>query len=83
MKLFAVDGRCNFSGIQIRRLRVKNGLSQEQLALRMQVLGYDVSQKTISRIETGKRVVADFELVYFSTVFHVSINYLLGLEDLE
>ncbi len=79
MKLYRhANGKCNVSGSVIRELREAAGLSQEQLAARLQLTGLSLNQKAISRIETGDRIVPDFELLYFSQVFDVSIYRLLG-----
>lgn len=78
MKLYkSENGKCNVSGSQIKRLREQAGISQEQLAVKVQLEGLNLNQKAISRIETGIRVVPDFELIYFSKVFHVPICSLL------
>lgn len=76
-----LDGKCNASGPQIRLLREAAGLSQEQLAAKMQLVGLNVTQKMISRIETGNRIVSDYELIYFSSFFRVSTDELLGLKS--
>ena len=53
---------------------------QEQLAYKLQIIGLDVTQKVISRIENGSRVVADYELDYLATALGTTINHLLGKE---
>lgn len=79
MKLYKNDdGKCNISGCQIKRLREQAGMSQEQLAAKIQLEGLNLNQKAISRIETGIRVVPDFELIYFSRVFQVPVCFLLS-----
>ena len=60
--------------------RKAKGLSQEQLAYKLQIIGLDVTQKVISRIENGSRVVADYELDYLATALGTTINHLLGKE---
>lgn len=78
MKLYKYkDGKCNASGSRIRELREAAGLSQEQLAAKIQLAGLNLNQKAISRIETGERVVPDFELLYFSEVLGVPIASIL------
>ncbi len=62
MKIYQYHGRCNLCGANVRRLREAQGLSQDQLAARLQVIGLPLTQKAVSRIETGERVVADYEL---------------------
>ena len=73
------DGRCNISGTQIKARREACFLSQEQLAAKAQLAGLNLTQKTISRIETGERIVTDYELVQFAKIFHTSVSELLGL----
>ena len=80
MKIYQFKGKCNISGSAIRRERERQRLSQEQLAARMQVEGIQLNQKAISRIETGGRVVADYELVHLARALEVGVLELLGLE---
>lgn len=77
MKIYKPDDRCNISGIQIKKMREILKLSQEQLAAKIQLLGLNITQQAISRIEKGDRLVADFELKYFAQALDVSILYLL------
>lgn len=82
MKLYKQEnGKCNISGQNIRHLREAADLSQEQLAAALQLAGLNLNQKAISRIETGERVIPDYELLYFSKVFEVSPLKLLGVNS--
>lgn len=45
MKIYAFNGKSNLCGEEIRSLREKKRLSQEQLAARMQVEGVQINQK--------------------------------------
>lgn len=82
MKLYKhTNGTCNASGPAIRALREKAGISQEQLAAKLQLAGLNLNQKAVSRIETGDRVVPDFELSYFATVLGVPVCTLLEYES--
>lgn len=71
------DDRFNISGERVRAARVRAGLSQEQLAARLQLEGVQLGQMAISRIETGKRVLADFELLALSMVLDVDPSWLM------
>ena len=77
MKIYGYNGKCNASGRNIRAAREEMKLSQEQLAARMQVEGVPLTQKAISRIESGDRVVADYELMLFSVILRRPICELL------
>ena len=81
MKIYQYENKCNVSGVQVRIQREKKMLSQEQLAAKMQVAGIQLNQKAISRIETGDRVVADYELMTLASVLNVSVCTLLGIRS--
>lgn len=79
-KIYKPDGKCNISGANVREARQRAGLSQEQLAYKIHIAGLDITQKAISRIETGDRIVADYELQYLADALETSILNLLGIE---
>ena len=81
VKVTKVDGKCNICGKRLKNIRKAHELSQEQVAVRLQLEGLNISQKAISRIETGKRVITDYELKYLATALNVSIYDLLGIEE--
>ena len=67
----------------MRQTRDREYLSQEQLAAKLQLAGLNITQKAVSRMETGKRVIADYELPYLADVLDVTIYYLLGMEEIQ
>lgn len=77
MKIYRYGEKCNICGQKIRALRKERGITQEQLGARMQVRGIILDQRAISRIESGKRVVADYELRALARVFGVKMEELL------
>ena len=81
MKVSKIEGRCNICGIRLRKSRRKRGMSQDRMSLELQRMGLDITQKGISRIETGKRVIADYELKYLADVLNVSVCEILGIEE--
>lgn len=80
MRLEKVNGKCNICGIRVREARERAGLSQEQLAAKIQLQGYSMTQKAISRIETGLRVVPDFELPLLAEALNTNVLWLLEME---
>ncbi|MCL2197471.1 MAG: helix-turn-helix domain-containing protein [Defluviitaleaceae bacterium] len=78
MKIYKYDGKCNISGSAIRKERELLRLSQEQLAAKIQLEGINLNQKAISRIESGARVIADYELRGIAKVLNVTACTLLG-----
>ena len=67
----------NIVGPQIQRLRYELGLTQEQLAARCQLKGFDISRGTLSQIEAQLRCVVDSELLLLAKVLRVSTDELL------
>lgn len=70
----------NLISKQLIALRKKHGLSQRDLANKLQLAGYMMDKNVITRIETNKRHVTDIELKAFTEVFHVSYEELLGVK---
>ena len=81
MRIYDYNGKKNLSGPRIREARLRRGLSQAELAARMQVAGGEIERDSISRVEIGLRFVPDYELPVYAQVLGVSAVWLLGLED--
>lgn len=76
-------GEKNLIGERLRVLRSKEGLSQRDLAHRLQLMGMDMDKNVITRIETNKRYVTDLELRALVRIFGVSYQYLIDGEETE
>ena len=76
MKIYDYNGAKNVSGDRIRQARTANRLSQDALAAKMQVSGVVIEREAISKIETGDRFVADYELRAFAQVLGVGMDWL-------
>lgn len=81
MKKYNYDNQKNISGERIRQLRKANKLSQNQLAIKMQTEGVIMEQDVISRIESGQRILVDYELFALAQIFNVSSDWIIGLSD--
>lgn len=75
----SVDGANNLCGRYVAEYRKKMGISQRELADRLQLLGLDVDKNAVQRIEAGKRFVTDIEIVFLADALHVSVMDLLGI----
>lgn len=71
------EGLNNICGKNIARLRIDLGISQRELADRMQLVGIDVDKNAIQRIECGKRFVTDIEIIAFAKIFDITFDELL------
>ncbi|EQK46677.1 helix-turn-helix domain protein [[Clostridium] bifermentans ATCC 19299] len=72
----------NLIGTNLKKIRVLNKLSQEQLIAQLNLLGLDLDRTSLSRIENHNREVYDYELIYFSKALKVSILDLYAGIDL-
>lgn len=71
------DGQNNICGKNIAHFRTKIGISQRELADKMQLVGIDIDKNAIQRIECGKRFVTDIEVIAFAKVFNITLDELL------
>lgn len=75
----AKDGKNNLCGVKIAEKRKKLGISQRELADRLQLIGLEVDKNAIQRIECGKRFVTDIELKALSEALKITVSDLLSL----
>lgn len=54
MKIYDYNGKSNISGERIRRRRLELGLSQSELAARLQLQNVMLDQKAVSRAEPSR-----------------------------
>lgn len=66
----------NVCGREIVRLRGQQSLSQEQLAMKCQLAGWDVSRDIIANIELGRRIISDLELSILARVLDAPLKEL-------
>lgn len=72
----------NLVGERLKVLRNRDKLSQRDLAREFQLIGIDMDKNVITRIETNKRYVTDFELQAIKQIFNVSYDYLIdGIDE--
>lgn len=65
-------------GSRLRALRTEKKLTQRQLAKRV-----NLAVSAISAYETGDRLPTYDVMVKFARIFHVSTDYLLGLDEVR
>ena len=77
MKQRTASNGKNLIGKRLKILRTERKLSQRDLARELQLIGIDMDKNVITRIETDKRYVTDFELQALKEIFGVSYDYLI------
>lgn len=65
-------------GKKVKFYRNKLGVTQGELAARLQVNGCDLSETMIGQIEIGHRAVSVFEIDKLTEVLHVDYNALFA-----
>lgn len=73
------DGLNNICGKNIFKYRNEIGISQRELADKLQLVGLDVDKNAIQRIEAGKRFVTDIEIIALSKVLEKTLEQLLTI----
>jgi len=81
MKIYWDGKSKNIIGEKVRSLRKEKGWTQSRLAELLQLEGYEFSDLTVLRIESGKRFVPDYELKALAKVLNVSYAELLDRGD--
>ena len=77
MKIYWDGKSKNIIGPRVRMYREQAKLSQRALAEKLQLMGYDFSDLTILRIESGIRFVPDYEVKALAKFFGISYQDLL------
>jgi len=77
MKKMEFNDNKNIIFRQLKAARIHTGLSQSQLAAKMQLLNVNIDQQIISRIEHNKRIVTDYEFACFCKILAMDERELL------
>jgi len=73
----------NVVGDRVRQARkvARPPITQIDLVARLQVLGMQIDQSGLSKIESGRRPVMDFEVIALARALKVSVAWLLKETD--
>lgn len=77
MKTIQFHGHKNIIAQRLLQAREASGLSQQELAEKLQIMGASIDQQGISKIELDNRLVTDYELVCFCRVLSVELDWLV------
>lgn len=70
-------------GQNIRRLREKRGLTQEQMSVKLQVEGLDITRSALAKIEVGQRHLYPDEIVLIKELLNVEYDEIFDLGDIK
>ena len=66
----------NIIGKKISQIRKKKGITQEDLAARLNVQGINIDRPMISKIENQSREILDFEILGIAKALGITIEEL-------
>ena len=87
MARHALNRSKNIANVIAERLRIARAMqnppmTQEQLSEAVaNVIGAEFYTNSVSKIESNKRSVYDYEVIAFARVLEVSSDWLLGISD--
>lgn len=79
--MFLVKGNICAERIRLGRALHKPPLNQAELATKIQLMGMEMTQPMISRIEKNQRHICDAELRMLAKALGVSMDWLCGDTD--
>ena len=70
----------NAIGPQIQKQRAKLKLTQQDLAARCNLLGFEIGRESVSQIERRARGVSDLEMILLARALRIDIKELIPSE---
>ena len=74
-------GTQNLIGARVTQARKMRNMRQIALLEQLQLKGISISSPALSLLEGQKRPVSDVELLALSEILHVSVDWLLGVNN--
>ncbi|MGN0575996.1 MAG: helix-turn-helix domain-containing protein [Ruminococcus sp.] len=66
-------------GNNIRMLREKAGITQEQLAVKLQINGCDMTRSAVAKIEVGQRHLYPDEVILIKKILKISYDEIFNI----
>jgi len=67
-------------GANIRKLRERRGLTQEQVAARLQTNGCDITRSAVAKIEVGQRHLYPDEIILLKQILMASYEEIFDIK---
>lgn len=67
-------------GNNIRKLREKSNLTQEQLSAKLQINGCDITRSALAKIEVGQRHLYPDEIILLKEILATSFDEILSVK---
>ena len=76
MKKVEFEGNKNIISKKLKEVRCAKGISQQELAAKLQIMNINIDQQMISKIEKNMRQVTDYELLAICKCLNVKAEEL-------
>lgn len=77
-KIIKYDDKLNVIGNKVRKYREANNWSLTQLSNELMFIGLDIPKSSLTNIETGKRIVKEYEFYALCKIFGVTMEEMLS-----
>ena len=79
------NGQLNVVGNKIKFYRKSKNISLVTLSNKLMLLGIDIPKNSLQRLENGKRIIKEYELVAIAKILDVPIDLLVKdfIKELE
>ena len=67
-------------GENVRRLRIKAGLTQEALAAKLQLEGCDITRSALAKIEVGQRHLYPDEIILLCAILKTTYDDIFNIK---
>ena len=71
------NGQLNVVGDKINFYRENKNISLATLSNKLMLLGIDIPKNSLQRLECGKRIIKEYELVAIAKILDISIDLLV------
>lgn len=78
MKIYWYNERKNIIGENLREIRKQRHLTQNDVAVKLQLMGFEFDRITVSRIENGLRFVPDYEAKLLCRALEIPLDELFA-----
>lgn len=72
------ENKSNVIGNLIKEYRLKKGLSKNELSRQLQLHAVYIDMTELHRMETGRMIIKDFELIALCKVLNIDYNDLIN-----
>lgn len=66
-------------GYNIRNIREKNGMTQEELSAKLQLRGCDITRSAIAKIEVGQRHLYPDEIILIKEILNTEYDMIFNI----